>query len=142
MTTSGVTSSGSSNTVQSTKKQMKTEDFIKMMITQLQNQDPMEPMKNQELMSQMNQISQLQSSSQLQDVLTKLSLQNQIGAAGNLIGKLVRGVDPNSEQVVQGLVTSVKVTKDGVSLELDNGQSLAMEQVTDIAPLSYAGVNQ
>lgn len=142
MTTSGVTSSGSSNTVQSTKKQMKTEDFIKMMITQLQNQDPMEPMKNQELMSQMNQISQLQSSSQLQDVLTKLSLQNQIGAAGNLIGKLVRGVDPNSEQVVQGLVTSVKVTKDGVLLELDNGQSLAMEQVTDIAPLSYAGVNQ
>ena len=28
---------------------LKTEDFIKMMITQLQNQDPLEPAKNQEL---------------------------------------------------------------------------------------------
>ena len=33
--------------------ELKSEDFIKMMITQLQNQDPMEPAKNEELLAQM-----------------------------------------------------------------------------------------
>ena len=48
--------------VRSKNFELKTEDFIKMMITQLQNQDPMEPAKNEELLAQMSQIGQLQSS--------------------------------------------------------------------------------
>ena len=33
------------------KGQLKTDDFIKMMLTQLQHQDPLEPAKNQELLA-------------------------------------------------------------------------------------------
>ncbi len=123
-----------------TQKQIKSEDFIKMMITQLQNQDPMQPAKNEELMAQMAQISQLQSSTQLQDVLKTLTLQNQIGSAGNLIGKVVQGLDAKQDKV-SGMVTSVRVDKDGVYLELDNGKSLALQNVTTIAPGSpvYGG---
>ena len=53
-----------------------------MMITQLQNQDPLEPAKNQELLAQMSQIGQLQSSTQLQDSLKGLVLQNSLGRRG------------------------------------------------------------
>src|SRR5262245_40861864 len=70
---------------------LKTEDFIKMMITQLQMQDPLEPAKNQELLAQMSQIGQLQSQTQLTTSLQSMVLQNNLGAAGNLIGKMVQG---------------------------------------------------
>ena len=119
----------------SSKKQLKTEDFIKMMITQLQNQDPLEPAKNQELLAQMSQIGQLQSATSLQESLKGLVLQNQIGSAAGLIGKSVQGLDDANEQVT-GLVNSIKVTADGVNLELDNGQTLKLDRVTSIGGTS------
>ena len=115
-------------------RELKTEDFIKMMITQLQNQDPMEPAKNHELLAQMSQIGQLQSATSLQESLKGLVIQNQIGAAGNLIGKSVEGMDEKNE-VVKGVVNSVHVESDGVSLELDSGKRLPLGRVTSIGNL-------
>ena len=120
------------NTVASKKKDLKTEDFIKMMITQLQYQDPMEPAKNQELLAQMSQIGQLQSSTQLQETLKGLALQNKIGSAGTLIGKMVRGLD-DAQEPAEGLVTSVRVEGNDVFLELDNGKRVGLGSVTEIA---------
>jgi len=110
-----------------------TGDFVKMMITQLQHQDPLQPESNDQLMSQMNQIGQLQSNSMLQDTLKSLSQQTQIGSASNLIGKMVQGTDQNNN-AIHGVVNSVKLQSDGVSLELDNGQSLSLARVTAISP--------
>lgn len=117
--------------------QLKTEDFIKMMITQLQNQDPLEPAKNEQLLAQMSQIGQLQASSQLQESLKGLVLQDNIGAAGNMIGKFVTGLDERGKSI-QGLVTSVRVEGEQVFLELDTGHSLALTSVTAIAPPAMA----
>jgi flagellar basal-body rod modification protein FlgD len=138
---SGVTSSqspSSSNQIQNKGLNLQAQDFIKMMITQLQNQDPLEPAKNQDLLAQMSQIGQLQSTTQLQDSLKGLVLQNNIGSAGNLIGKTVQGLDDQNKPVA-GLVNSVRVQQDQVYLELDNGNSLAMTRVTSIAPAPAAG---
>ena len=118
--------------------ELKSEDFIKMMITQLQNQDPMEPAKNEELLAQMSQIGQLQSTNQLQESLKGLVIQNQIGAAGNLIGKSVEGMDEKN-QTVKGVVNSVHVESEQVYLELDNGKRLALGRVTNIAQGPTAG---
>jgi flagellar basal-body rod modification protein FlgD len=118
--------------VQKNSFSLKAEDFIKMMVTQLQNQDPLEPAKNDQLLAQMSQIGQLQSSTQLQDSLKGLVIQNQIGAAGNLIGKSVQGLDDQNNDV-HGMVNSVRVQQDSVYLELDNGKSLSLSRVTNIA---------
>ena len=126
-------SSTPSRQLKSKGMELKTEDFIRMMITQLQNQDPLEPAKNQELLAQMSQIGQLQSTTSLQESLKGMVLQNQIGSASALIGKTVQGLDGQDEPVT-GLVNSVKVGADGVSLELDNGKSLLLSRVTQIAP--------
>src|SRR3954470_8770380 len=93
--------------------ELKSEDFIKMMITQLQNQDPLEPAKNQELLAQMSQIGQLQSATSLQDSPQGMVLQNQIGSASALIDKTVQALDGQDDRVT-GLVNSVKVGADGV----------------------------
>ena len=136
MTTLPAQAAGTSalpSSARSKKMELKTEDFIKMMITQLQNQDPLEPAKNQELLAQMSQIGQLQSATTMQESLKGMVLQNQIGAASGLIGKTVQGLDAQDEPVT-GLVNSVKVGSDGVSLELDNGKTLLLSRVTQIAP--------
>lgn len=133
MITTAPTSVGSTGTQAKNKNfDLKTEDFIKMMITQLQHQDPMEPAKNQELLAQMSQIGQLQTATTLQETLKGMVLQNQLAGAGNLIGKLVVGLDA-SDQPVEGLVTSVRVERDQVFLELDSGQTLPLTRVTRIA---------
>lgn len=134
-------STSSPNTIQSSKKQMKTEDFIKMMIVQLQHQDPMEPAKNQEIMAQMAQVSALESSAQLRSTLTGLATQNQIGAAGNLMGKVVQGLNADND-LIEGVVLAVRIDKDGAYLQLDNVAELPLENVTAIAPLEYVQAQQ
>jgi len=142
MTTNGVANNNTVGTqsVTSTKKNaydLKPADFIKMMITQLQNQDPTQPVKNEELLAQMSQISQLQSSTTLTSTLQDLTTQNQIGSASSLIGKVVSGLD-GQEDPVTGLVTSIKVAGGNVNLQLDNGKELGLGKVTDIAPPTSA----
>ena len=127
----GATSTTPPNTIKSKNFDLKAEDFIKMMITQLQHQDPMEPAKNEQLLAQMSQIGQLQSSTQLQESLGRMVLQNNLGSAGNLIGKTVNGLSDAGESIV-GTVTSVRVEGDDVRLELDNGQSIRLDRVTEI----------
>ena len=123
----------------SNKMALKTEDFIKMMITQLQQQDPMEPAKNEQLLAQMSQIGQLQSNTQLQESLKGMVLQNQIGSAGNLIGKQIKGLSPEGE-AVQGLVNSVRIEDGAVKLELDNGKQLALDRVVSIGGAATAAL--
>jgi flagellar basal-body rod modification protein FlgD len=106
-------------------------DFIKMMVTQLQNQDPLNPTSDDQLLSQMSEIGQLQSSTQLQTSLQSMVLQNQISSAGNLIGKYVQGMDSQGN-TQKGTVNSVQVKSGGIFLELDNNQELSMSNVTSI----------
>jgi flagellar basal-body rod modification protein FlgD len=127
------TQPNSPNQTTTNKLALKPEDFIKMMITELQQQDPTEPAKNDQLLAQMSQIGQLQASTDLQDSLKGLVLQNQISSSATLIGKTVQGMDANNN-TIGGLVSSVRVQSDGVSLELDNGQSLVLSRVTSITP--------
>lgn len=120
-------------------------DFINMMVTQLQNQDPLNPTSSSDLLAQMSQIGQLQSADQLQTTLSGLTLQNQIGAASSLIGKQVQGTDANSK-TINGTVTSVTITQtpaaqsptgqavNNVTLNLDSGGALPLANVTAIAP--------
>ncbi len=111
-----------------------TGDFINLMVTQLQNQDPMEPAKNEQLLSQMSQIGQLESSTQLQKSLTTMVLQNNLGAAGNLIGKEVTALGTFGGETADltGTVTSIQVEGDDVKLELDTGHRVDLTNVTQI----------
>ncbi|MDR0381809.1 MAG: hypothetical protein LBH86_07465 [Oscillospiraceae bacterium] len=84
-------------------------EFLKLLIAQLQNQDPLSPQDNTEMIAQMAQFSALEAVTNLSSAF----LQNQ---AYSMIGKGVLGqiVDTNSgiAQQVAGLVSSAGV-KDG-----------------------------
>jgi len=102
------------------------------MVQQLQSQDPLEPASNEQLLSQLSQIGQLQSSQELQTSLRDLVLQNNLGAASNMMGRVVQGLD-EAGAVSTGTVTSVRVQSGNVLLELDSGKQLQLARVTEIA---------
>jgi flagellar basal-body rod modification protein FlgD len=107
------------------------------MITQLQQQDPLNPSDSNQLLTQMSQISTLQSNTVMADNLKSLTLQQSIGAAGNLIGKSIQGLDEQGDTVT-GMVTSVRVENRKVFLELDSSHTLPMENLTNV---SQTGAN-
>jgi flagellar basal-body rod modification protein FlgD len=101
------------------------------MVTQLENQDPLDPTDSNQMLTQMSEIGQLQSSSTLETDLTGMVQQNQIASASAMIGKQVQGTDPNNFNT-SGTVTAVQVTTNGVNLSLDNGDTVPMANVTSI----------
>ena len=123
---------------------MSSSDFLNLMITQLQQQDPLNPSSSDQLMSQMSEIKQMQSSDTLNNTLgglntslSGLSLQQSISAAGNLIGKQIKGTDPTGV-AVSGTVNAVTVQNKAAYLTLDNGATVSMDSVTDILPAGSA----
>lgn len=126
--------------------------FIKIMLTELTNQDPFDPQDSSALLEQISSLRNIESQlvlqqelgelvSQsrenqlsLQEQLGSLILQNQLSSAGGLIGKLVSGLNDANESV-EGLVVSVRVHDNQTFLELDTGQTLPMDQVERISIL-------
>lgn len=137
------TSSSSSSSTNSTTSNalggfnLKPSDFINLMVTELQNQDPTKPASSQDLLTQMSQIGSLESSDSLQTTLTSFGLQMSISSAGTLIGKNVTGLDDQGKQQT-GNVLSVKVSANKAYLQLDNGAQLQVGNVTAIANATTA----
>jgi flagellar basal-body rod modification protein FlgD len=128
-TTSGGKKTGTTSTLP--QKNLNATDFINLMVTQLQNQDPLQPTDSSQLLSQMSQIGQLQASTTLQTTLSQIMMQSQLTSAGNLIGKHVTGMDAQGN-TIKGNVNSVKMKSDGVYVELDTNQELSLSQVNSI----------
>ncbi len=80
--------------------------FLMLLMTQLQNQDPMNPMDNKEFIAQQAQFTQV---SELQKMNTSLGASNSLMQASSLIGKEVTLIDPeNVKNEIKGTVTEAK----------------------------------
>lgn len=87
------------------------DDFLKLMITELQNQDPLSPMENSELVQQMSTIREISATNQLIETLDGLLAGQNLGTASTLIGKKVAALTDQGEEVT-GKVDRVSVETD------------------------------
>lgn len=108
------------------------QDFLKLLITQLQNQDPANPMDSDQLLNQISQMRALQANLELESSLKGLTLGQQLSSATSFIGKTVTAVTGSDQTEVSGLVESV-VVKDGAALLRVNGQQIPMADITGVA---------
>ena len=114
-------------------------DFLQLLISELSNQDPFEPMKNQELLNQISSIRQLEMNTQLNDTLQSLALQGNLGSAAGLIGNTITGLN-TARYMVSGSVAGVMVRDGEIVLELADGDMVRLEDVTHVtAPPAEAG---
>lgn len=105
-------------------------DFMEIMISELTNQDPLEPMDNQQFLNQMVQMQTLEATTQLNEGIQAMLLGQQIASAGSLIGRQISGEDVNGIQV-SGTVQRVMI-QDGQTLLGLEDRLLPMSAVTEI----------
>lgn len=112
---------------------LSSDDFFKLLITQLTNQDPMEPTSNQELLQQISSIRDIELSTTLTASLQRLAGQQQFGSASTLIGQYVTSVAGSDGNVQAGMVVAVKFDSQGLpTLQLSSGVELKMSHLASI----------
>jgi len=112
---------------------MKSEDFFRIMVTELQNQDPLQPNKTSDMISEVSQVRSIEQSTKLGDTLDVLVRQQRMSDASGMIGKYVTGESPlgdGSTHMIGGVVTALHYNSDGqATLQLDSGDTLSLNQV-------------
>ncbi len=112
-------------------QEMKSEDFIKIIFTELSNQDPFKPNDSAALLEQLNSIRSIESDVQLVDKLDSLVTQNQMSSAGTLIGRYVTGLTDTAQRV-SGYVVSAHREGEDVRLQLDTGLRIGFDQLETV----------
>ena len=85
--------------------------FLSLLVTEMQNQDPLNPMDNSQLLTQISQIREIGSTNQLTETLTSLATGQGLTMASGLIGKEVSALNDDGKEVV-GVVDKVSVITD------------------------------
>ncbi len=83
--------------------------FLKLMITELQNQDPLNPMENSEMLQQISQMRSISASDKLTATLDAVLLGQNVSTASGLIGKEVSALTDDGQNI-EGIVERVTVT--------------------------------
>jgi len=122
------------------------DDFLKIFITELQNQDPLDPLKDREFIAQMAQFSTLEQLTNLSKTNEKMlanqegliqglqsltnlleSTQNPMTQYGTWIGKFGSWANENNEQD-SGLIDAV-IRKENEYYAIINGNEIPLDQI-------------
>jgi len=89
------------------------DQFLTLMITELQNQDPLDPADNSEILQQITQIREIGATDKLAETLDNVLLGQNLSTASGLIGKNVTALTDALENI-EGVVdrVTVEVNKD------------------------------
>lgn len=112
---------------------MDKDSFLRILVTQLQNQDPMEPMQDRDFIAQMAQFTSVE---QLMNMANEMTMLRQnLGMASGLIGKEVQWTETDSSGVstVNGGIVDSIVIKDGVQYLTSGASQVALDKVVSIA---------
>lgn len=126
------------STASSSKNVLGKDDFLKLLVTQLKQQDPMNPMQNSDFISQMATFTSLEQTQNMSDTLTKF-VDSQSGAnLGNqasMIGKTITW-SPSDSSTDSSADSTTGATQTGVvtAVSLKNGQLTYMVGDTSVDP--------
>jgi len=109
------------------------DDFFKLLIAQLVNQDPLEPTSNQDLLNQISSIRDIELSTNLSGSLRTLTDQQRFASAASLIGRFVSGQGGEEGGAISGIVQSVRFDGNGRAiLQLEDGQEIPLDSVASV----------
>lgn len=103
--------------------------FLRLLIAQLKNQDPTQPMDSTQFVSQLATFSQVEQSVATNTKLDSLLTASALTMADAFIGHTITSADGETS----GVVTSVKITSEGPLAILGNGDELLLGAGVTIA---------
>ena len=98
------------------------ESFLKLLVAQMKNQDPTEPMDAAQQMAQLATFSQVEQTIKTNKNLESLLQRTSLQEANSVIGRTVTSEDGK----VTGIVTEVTLYNDGIVAKLDSGEKLVI----------------
>ncbi|WP_201829870.1 flagellar hook assembly protein FlgD [Microvirga zambiensis] len=98
------------------------ENFLKLLMAQMKNQDPTEPMKSTEYMSQLATFSQVEQTVKTNTKLDALLTSAALTQVDGVIGRTVSTLDGT----ISGEVTSVVITNEGAVAKLKGGEAVLL----------------
>ena len=99
--------------------------FLRLLIAEMKNQDPTNPMDTSQYMSQFAQLSSVEQAMQTNNKLDALLSSQSLSQANGLIGKTVSFTDSTGASF-SGKVASVSINSDGSVATLENGTKVAI----------------
>jgi flagellar basal-body rod modification protein FlgD len=84
------------------------QEFLQLLVTQLRNQDPLEPLNDRDFIAQMAQLSALEATTGLANQVRDLTAVEQQAGALQMVGHKVRYAGPN-DAPAEGVVTGVRL---------------------------------
>ena len=92
--------------------------FLRLMIAELQNQDPLNPLDNKDMLAQFSQIREVGATDKLTATLDGVLLGQNISSATNLIGADIDAISDDNQRVT-GIVTRISIDGNQPKLHLD-----------------------
>ncbi|AWI87391.1 flagellar basal body rod modification protein [Methylobacterium sp. DM1] len=121
-TTSGATTAAAAKAATSVASKMNADTFLKLLMAQLQNQDPTKPMDSTEYVGQLASFSQVEQATKTNQKLDSLLTSSFLNQADAIIGRTLTSADG----LTTGTVQSVRVTGDGVMAKLTDGREMLL----------------
>ena len=125
-----VNAASSSDSVSGPQQTLTQNDFLQLLVAQMENQDPLQPQSDTEMASQMAQFTSLTQTTAMSSSLSAMQ-------ANSLIGSTVTLQEPNSEQTTSGVVQSVVLgaeSSDGTPQIVVNGTTYDLSQILAVTP--------
>lgn len=92
-------------------KDLDINQFLQLMISELTNQDPLNPMDNTQLVQQLGSIREIAATDKLSSTLSSLSAEQSLTTAAAMIGKQITALSTDNENI-SGVVDRVTVDVD------------------------------
>ncbi|KQS65125.1 flagellar basal body rod modification protein [Rhizobium sp. Leaf371] len=121
-TTTTTTSTAKDAAAASSKANLNYDSFLKLLVAQMKNQDPTQPMDSTQQIAQLATFSQVEQTIQTNTNLESLLQRTSLSEANAVIGKTVTSADGKTT----GVVKEVTLYSDGIVALLENGTKLAI----------------
>lgn len=107
------------------------EEFLKLLLAQVQNQNPLEPLKDADFMAQMAQFSTVEGIERLNASFQDMLVLQQLTQGANLVGRTVSYELPGASGLQRGVVDGVSV-QDGRLVATIAGTNVPVELIRGI----------
>ena len=110
-------------------------DYMKLLVTQLKNQNPLEPMDNDQMASQLAQFSQLQQLESMNSNFANVLSTTERNYANSLIGKEISFASENetgSSDITSGIVEEVINNVDGEIILVTANHAVSLDGVISV----------
>ena len=112
------------------KTQVDYQSFLKLLVAQMKNQDPTNPMDSTQYMAQLASFSQVEQSVQMNTKLDQMLQSSALAQADALIGRTITSADGETT----GKVAEVRLISNGVVAVLEDGKEITVGPGVTISP--------